>query len=145
MALEVDVTTPERVAFSTKDAEMVVVPGVLGEMGFLPDHTPLFSPLKVGSVEITAKGKTQLLAISGGFVEVSPKWVHILAETAELADKIDGERAQAAKGRAEERLASRSEEIDMARAQAALARATNRLKAAGLARGEMRLGSTISA
>ena len=134
MPLDVDVTTPERVVLSAKDVEMVVVPGVLGEMGFLPNHTHLLSPLKPGKVEVALRGEQRYLAVSGGFVEASPERVHILAETAEPAEKIDVERAERAKERAEQRLAQPSEEINIARAQASLARAVNRLAVAELAR-----------
>lgn len=135
MPLEVDVTTPERLVLSAKDAEMVIVPGVLGEMGILPNHTHLLSPLKAGKVAVTVKGEERHLAVSGGFVEASPERVHILAETAEPAEKIDSERAERAKERAEQRLAGPPEEVNIARAQAALARAVNRLAVAELASG----------
>jgi F-type H+-transporting ATPase subunit epsilon len=138
--LEVDVTTPERVVFSAKDADMIIVPGILGEMGFLPNHTHLLSPLKAGKVEIMTKGTQHFLAVSGGFVEASPERVHILAETAEPADQIDAERAQRAKERAQQRLTRPSEEINVARAQAALARAVNRLAAAGLVKDSLLTG-----
>lgn len=107
---------------------MVVVRGVAGELGILPNHIPLVTPLKISSVKIKQGNKEQLVAVNGGFVEVRKEKVVILAESAELPGDIDVERAQAAKQRAEQRLsAAKKDEIDFRRAEMALQRAMNRL------------------
>ena len=87
--------------------------------------------LAVGEVDVTQSGKIRKLATSGGFIEVNPDRTVILAETAEFAEDIDLERAQAAKERAEEVLKRRSPDSDLHRAQAALQRAVNRIHIVG--------------
>ncbi|MTI80597.1 MAG: F0F1 ATP synthase subunit epsilon [Firmicutes bacterium] len=125
-----DLVTPEKVVFS-EEVEFVVTPGVEGELGFLPEHTPLVSALKTGVLKVQQEGKTFKVATSGGFVEVKNSRVVVLADTAEREDQIDVERAEEAKKRAEERLAKGSQEIDESRAEAALQRALARLNATG--------------
>ncbi|MEG6617360.1 F0F1 ATP synthase subunit epsilon [Peptococcaceae bacterium 1198_IL3148] len=127
-----DIVTPEKVVFS-EEVEFVVAPGVEGELGFLPEHAPLVSALKTGVLRVQQGGKEFKVAISGGFVEVKNSRVVVLADTAESEDEIDVERAQEAKKRAEQRLASKTADIDVARAEAALQRSLARLKAAGKA------------
>ncbi|HUC92595.1 MAG TPA: F0F1 ATP synthase subunit epsilon [Paenibacillus sp.] len=122
-----EIVTPERKVFA-EDVNMVVVRGVAGELGILPNHIPLVTPLKISSVKIKQGNKEQLVAVNGGFVEVRKEKVVILAESAELPGDIDVERAQAAKQRAEQRLsAAKKDEIDFRRAEMALQRAMNRL------------------
>lgn len=124
-----DIVTPERRVYSG-NVRYVVVPGTEGEMGFLPNHAPLVSGLKIGIVRVQdEEGKSFKVAISGGFVEVADSRVTILANTAERDSEIDRDRAEAAKARAEQRLASKSPDLDVARAELALKRALNRLKA----------------
>lgn len=113
-----------------EEIEFVVLPGVDGELGILPNHAPLIAALDPGVVHYTAKGKKIKLAISGGFVEVSENKATVLADTAEFGDQIDLQRAQAAKERAEKRLASKSADTDLKRAEYALHRAIARLNAA---------------
>ena len=122
-----DIVTPERKVLS-EDVRFVVVPGAAGELGFLPEHTPLVSALKIGTVRVQQDGKEFKIAISGGFVEVKNSRVVILADAAERPDQVDKNRAEAAKTRAEQRIASSSSDIDVARAELALKRAINRLK-----------------
>ena len=86
--------------------------------------------LAVGEVNVTQNGKVRALATSGGFIEVNPDKTVILAQTAEFAENIDLERAEAAKKRAEERLADKHPDIDLDRVHAALMRAINRLRVA---------------
>ncbi|WP_313997028.1 F0F1 ATP synthase subunit epsilon [uncultured Paenibacillus sp.] len=122
-----EIVTPERKVYA-EDVNMVVVRGVAGELGILPNHIPLVTPLKISSVKIKQGNKEQLVAVNGGFVEVRKEKVVILAESAELPGDIDVERAQAAKQRAEQRLsAAKKDEIDFRRAEMALQRAMNRL------------------
>jgi F-type H+-transporting ATPase subunit epsilon len=124
-----EIVTPDGIVFS-RPAEHVRLPGADGYFGVLPHHTPLMSSLSIGEIEINSEGKRHLLATSGGFVQVLPRKVIILAETAEKAGEIDRERAKAAAERARERLEKRPPELDETRARAALLRALNRLKVA---------------
>lgn len=129
--LRLEIVTPEKKVLS-EDVDFVVVPGELGELGILPNHTPLMSSLKIGEIRITTGNKIDKLAISGGFVEVTKKKVTVLADTAELSCDIDVERAERAKERAERRLAKMDpdSDLDYERARLALLRAINRLKVA---------------
>ncbi|GED67517.1 ATP synthase epsilon chain [Brevibacillus reuszeri] len=125
--MTVEVVTPERVVYSGQ-AEMVIARGVQGDLGILPNHMPLVSPLKIAPVRIKTEGdKEVLMAVSGGFMEVRGDKVTILAETAELPGDIDVDRAKAAKARAEKRLAEKYAELDVQRAERALQRAMARL------------------
>ncbi len=123
-----EVVTPEKKVYS-EDVRFVVVPGVVGELGILPDHAPLMSGLKTGVMKVQQEGKTFKMAVSGGFVEVRSSRVTVLADSAERAEQIDRNRAEAAKARAEQRLATKSADVDVLRAEMALQRALNRLKA----------------
>jgi F-type H+-transporting ATPase subunit epsilon len=98
-----DIVTPERLVFS-EEVDEVIVPGVQGEMGFLPDHVPLLSGLQIGEMVLKKEGKEIHFAISGGYVEIHENHVILLAETAERSDEIDVERALASKAKAEEAL-----------------------------------------
>lgn len=98
-----EIVTPERLVFS-EEVDEVIVPGVQGEMGFLPGHLPLLSGLQIGQMALKKEGKEIHFAISGGYVEIHEDHVILLAETAERADEIDVERALASKAKAEEAL-----------------------------------------
>ncbi|MFD2368435.1 F0F1 ATP synthase subunit epsilon [Brevibacillus sp. GCM10020057] len=125
--MTVEVVTPERVVYSGQ-AEMVIARGVAGDLGILPNHMPLVSPLKTAPVRIKTEGEKEVkMAVSGGFMEVRGDKVTILAETAELPGDIDVERAKAAKERAEKRLAEKYPDLDVQRAERALQRAMARL------------------
>lgn len=125
--MTVEVVTPERVVYSGQ-AQMVIARGVQGDLGILPNHMPMVTPLKTAPVQIKVEGdQTLRMAVSGGFMEVRGDKVTILAETAELPGDIDVERAKAAKERAEKRLADKYPEIDFERAERALQRALARL------------------
>ena len=126
--MRLEIVTPERKVYSD-DVDMIIVRGVLGELGILPKHAPFVTPLDISAMRIKKDSKEQLVAIGGGFLEVSQDKVVILAETAELPEEIDYNRALAAKERAEQRLSiTGAEELDFKRAQLALQRATNRIK-----------------
>lgn len=129
MGIRTDIVTAERLVFS-EDADLVVVPGVEGEMAILPHHAPLMTMLQPGEVRIKMGAEEYYLAVSGGFLEVKPQRVTILADAAERADEIDVARAEAAKRRAEERLTGRAAEVNNVAAEAALHRALARLKVA---------------
>jgi F-type H+-transporting ATPase subunit epsilon len=122
-----EIVTPERKKFSG-EVEMVVVTGVEGEMGILARHIPLVTALKIAPVRIKTGKEEHKFAVNGGFVEIRKDKVVILAESAELPDEIDLDRAQAARDRAEQRLRdTKRENYDYARAELALKRAINRL------------------
>lgn len=122
-----EVVTPERKVYA-QDVDMVIVKGVEGELGILPNHIPMVTPLRIAPITVR-KGKTdELIAVNGGFMEVRKDKVVILAESAELPGDIDVDRARAAKERAEKRLSSaKKDEIDFRRAEMSLQRAMNRL------------------
>ncbi|MCQ6561921.1 F0F1 ATP synthase subunit epsilon [Paenibacillus mendelii] len=121
-----EIVTPERKVYA-ENVNMVIVKGVEGEMGILPHHVPLVTPLKIAPVTIKQDRATHVIAVNGGFLEIRKDKVVILAESAELPDDINVERAQAAKQRAEQRLSGKNDEYDYRRAELALQRAMNRL------------------
>lgn len=129
--LQLEVVTPDKTVVSA-EVEMVVCPGVEGEFGVLPQHVSLLSALKIGDLRYRVNGKDENVFISGGFADVNNNVLSVLAESAELAGDIDTARAQAARERAEKRLATRDESVDQTRAEAALQRAVMRLQVAQL-------------
>ncbi|AIM16402.1 MULTISPECIES: F0F1 ATP synthase subunit epsilon [Neobacillus] len=125
--IKVNVVTPDGPVYES-DVEMVSTKAKSGELGILPGHIPLVAPLEIGSVRLKKGGNTEIIAVSGGFLEVRPDTVTVLAQAAEKASDIDVERAKRAKERAEKRLrAQQQENIDFKRAELALRRAINRL------------------
>jgi F-type H+-transporting ATPase subunit epsilon len=135
-AIELIVVTPERQLLRQTVVE-VVIPGLDGELGILPGHAPLITELGNGELRYRTATSSQpiLLAILGGFAEVLPDRVTLLAETAERAEEIDLARAEAAKARAEQRLASNDTNVDWDRATIALQRAVIRIQVARKYRG----------
>ena len=128
--IKLDIVTAERVVFSGEVNE-VVAPGIEGQLGILPHHAPLMTILQAGELVAKREGQDEIMAISGGFLEVRPDRVIILADAAERAEEIDMARAEAAKKRAEERLRDRKAiGLDEAAAEAALKRAITRLSVA---------------
>ena len=126
--LFLEVVTPQKSVVS-EEVEIVVAPGSEGEFGALKGHTTFLTSLKLGTLRYKgADGKERYLFINGGFAEVLPNKVTILAESAERRKDIDVERALKAKERAEKRLAAKSPDIDLIRAEAALRRSLHRLK-----------------
>ena len=126
---QIEIVTPTGVVYSGS-ASHVMIPGASGYFGVLANHTPLTAVMQAGKLTVdTTEGEKQF-ATSGGFVEVAPERVALLAETAEAADSIDVERAEAATKRAEQRLSAGSKDIDIDRARLALQRALNRLRVA---------------
>jgi F-type H+-transporting ATPase subunit epsilon len=125
--VQVNIVTPDGPVYESEVA-MVIAKTVSGEIGVLPNHIPLVAPLSIGGVQLKkADGKREFVAVSGGFIEVRPDKVSILAPSAEAAASIDLARAQEAKARAEERLKGKRDEIDFQRAELALKRAINRI------------------
>jgi F-type H+-transporting ATPase subunit epsilon len=135
--ISLEVVTPDQSVVSD-EAKIVVAPGTYGEFGVLPGHTSFLTTLKMGMLRYTdAGGSERIVFVNGGFAEVLPKKVTILAESAERRRDIDVERAKAALKRAEERLreAGQREDYDFRRAQVALQRALVRLRIAETRRG----------
>lgn len=129
--IRLEIVTAERAIFSD-DVDIVVAPGIEGEMAILPHHAPLMTVLQPGELRARKGGEEYSLVVSGGFLEVRPDRVIVLADTAERAEEIDIARAEEAKRRAEQQLAERyTPEVDAARAEASLRRALIRLKVAG--------------
>ena len=128
--IALDVVTAERRVF-TDEVDEVVLPGSVGYLGVRPGHTPLLTGLGTGVLSYWKGGAEYRLAVSLGYAEVLPDRVEVLAETAELPDEIDAERAGASADRARQRLSAADAAIDLERAQKALERAMNRLSVAG--------------
>jgi F-type H+-transporting ATPase subunit epsilon len=119
VALQLEIVSPERVAY-IDEVDMVVVPGIDGELGILPHHTRLISALGVGELRIKKGGTEQSMLISGGFVEVRPDKVIVLADLAEHSEEIDEARAVEARRQAEAELEQAQQPADIARVRAAL-------------------------
>lgn len=134
MPIHLEIVTAERTVMSD-DVDQINAPGAAGRMGVLPRHEPLLTSLVPGELTIIKNGERTPFAISGGFMEVLPDRVTILADTAERGDEIDEERAEAARRRAEELLRERSSEREMILAEAQLRRAMIRIRVARLRRG----------
>ena len=119
MPLQLEIVSPERRAF-TDEVDMVIVPGIDGQLGILPHHTRLISVLGTGELRIKKGGTEQSMLISGGFVEVRPDKVIVLADLAEHSDEIDEARAAEARKAAEAELEQARDPVDIARVRAAL-------------------------
>ena len=120
MPLQLEIVTPERLAYSD-EVDAVTLPGIEGELGVLPHHAPLVSTLGVGELRIRKGGAEESFAIAGGFLQVLPTKVVVLAETADMASEIDLERAQEARREAEKALESGYHEgADLSAARASL-------------------------
>lgn len=130
MTVHVDVVSAEKSMFSGL-AEVVVVPGEMGELGIYPRHAPLLTRIKPGSVRIKLpnQAEEELIYVSGGMLEVQPNVVTILADTATRGADLDEVRALEAKQAAEEAMKNRTSDIDYAQAQAELAEAIAQLRA----------------
>ena len=122
-----EIVTPERKVLSEM-VDIVVAPGELGEFGVLPGHIPFLCKLKIGELRYRVGAASQHVAIMGGYAEVLNNQVTVLAAAAEAAIEIDVIRARAARERAERRIAEVRDKLEFARAQAALQRAIARLK-----------------
>ena len=106
MTLRLEIVTPERLVYED-DVDSVVCPGVEGELGVLPHHAPLLTTLGFGELRIRKGGQLDYFAIAGGFLQVRPDKVVVMAETADMASEIDLQRALAAKAEAEKALEAR--------------------------------------
>jgi len=129
-SIKLDIVTAERIVYS-EEVDAVIAPGVEGQLGILPHHAPLMTMLQAGELVARKGTQEESMAISGGFLEVRPDRVIVLADQAERGEEIDIARAEAAKKRAEERLRDQKVAgLDETRAEAALRRALVRLEVA---------------
>ncbi len=128
--IHVDVVSAEEQIFSG-EAEFVVLPGVLGELGIYPRHTPLLTEIRPGAVRIKMPGKTEeeFVFVQGGFLEVQPHLVTVLADTAIRAKDLDEARALDAKRSAEEAMQNKTSKEEIAKAEAELSSALAQLEA----------------
>ncbi len=122
-----EIVTAERMVYSD-DVDALVAWGVEGQLGILPHHAPLMTMLQPGDLMIRKNKEEEYLAISGGFLEVRPDKVVILADACERADEIDIVRAEEAKRRAQETMKAAPLSVDAVAAEAALRRSLARLK-----------------
>ena len=149
MSIQVEIITQERVVYRDEGVDVVVAPGVDGEMGILPNHAPLISALSYGELRVRKGGREEHFAIGGGVLEVRSGKVVVLAEAAEHADEINVVRAEAARERAEKIMREGPPKDPSAYAQieAALRRSRVRLRVAkrrrrGTGPGPMGMGGT---
>jgi len=126
--LTVEIVTGERVVYTENDVDMVIAPGSDGVLGILPRHAPLITTLAHGELRVKKDGGEQSLVVFGGFMEVTPDKVIVLADTAERAEEIDVARAEASRARAQEAISTRVADLDLAQAELALRRAAIRLQ-----------------
>ena len=130
MPLQLEIVTPEKLAYQG-EVDSVQLPGSEGELGVLPHHAPLVSTLGAGELRLRKGGEDEFFAIVGGFLQVLPDKVVVMAETADMASEIDLERAQEARRKAEQTLESGFVEgADLAAARAALQTALLRIRVA---------------
>ena len=126
-SLTLELVTPEKVAMQGQ-ADFVVLPAFEGEMGVLPNHEPFLVQLTAGEVRVTENGQVRRFAVSGGFAEIKDNRVSLFAETAEMAEQIDAERAKQSLEKAKAEIAKKDiDPITLAAAEASLRRAQVRL------------------
>lgn len=130
--IKLEIVSPYTGEVFAKDIDMLIVRSTAGELGILPKHARLLTELLPHAMRVKVGGGEQLIAVGGGFMEVTPDKITVLADSAELPEGIDVERAKAALQRAQERVTSyknspKDSKIDIGRAEAALARAKARL------------------
>jgi F-type H+-transporting ATPase subunit epsilon len=126
--IRLEIVTPEKMVFS-EDVDMILAWGVEGQLGILPHHAPLMTMLQPGDLMYRKENREEYLTISGGFLEVRPDKVVVLADACERAEEIDVTRAEEAKKRAQEVLKTAATGVDAAAAEASLRRSLARLKA----------------
>jgi F-type H+-transporting ATPase subunit epsilon len=126
----VDIVSAEQAIFSG-EAEMVIAPGEAGELGILPEHTPLLTRIKPGTVRIRQAGgaEEEVIYVSGGMMEVQPDRVTVLADTSVRAHDLDEAKAMEAERLAKEAISNRTGVMEIAKAQAELAEAAAQLAA----------------
>jgi F-type H+-transporting ATPase subunit epsilon len=134
--LTLEIVTPDR-ALARESVDEVQVPAADGYMGILPGHTPLLATLQVGQLSYRIGQQTTVMHVAFGFVEVLPDRVTVLAQVAERAEDIDIARAEAAKRRAEERIAKPTPDLDFERAKVAMMKSLIRLQVASRLKSRM--------
>ena len=127
MPMMLEITTAERQVYG-EEVDMLIAPGIDGQLGILPRHAPLMTMLQPGELTIRKGGADSYFTVTGGFMEVLGDRVIILADACEHSDEINEERAQEAMRRAQERIANRPSDMQMQRALASLRRAQVRLE-----------------
>lgn len=127
--LRLEIITAERQVLAD-DIDILVAPGIEGELGILPHHAPLMTMLQPGELLIRKDGEETYMVVTGGFLEVRPDKVIVLADACERAEEIDVARAEEAKRRAEERLKTRPPDMEAASIEASLRRSLSRLRVA---------------
>ncbi len=137
MSIRCEIVSQDRQVYSG-EADMIIVPGIQGEMGILPNHAPLLSTLKFGILRVRYKGQEQVFTIAGGVIEVQPDLVTVMADAAENVQEIDISRAEAAKHRAEDLLKQGlpADSDSYLKIEAALRRSNLRLQAVKRYRGQ---------
>jgi F-type H+-transporting ATPase subunit epsilon len=130
MPLKVDVVTAERNVYSGEGVDEVIVPGAEGELAILPLHAPLLTMIKPGVMRLVKGNEEDVVALTGGFLEVRDNRVTILADAAERAEEIDVLKVEEARRAAERALQEKRSEVEIAEAAAELQRALLRLRAA---------------
>ena len=127
MPMMLEITTAERQVYG-EEVDMLIAPGIDGQLGILPRHAPLMTMLQPGELTIRKGGADSYFTVTGGFMEVLGDRVIILADACEHSEEINEERAQEAMRRAQERIANRPSDMQMQRALASLRRAQVRLE-----------------
>lgn len=137
MSIRCEIVSQDRQVYSG-EADMIIVPGIQGEMGILPNHAPLLSTLKFGILRVRYLGQEQVFTVAGGVIEVQPDLVTIMADAAENVQEIDINRAEAAKRRAEDMLKQGPppDSDSYLKIEAALRRSNLRLEAVKRYRGQ---------
>jgi F-type H+-transporting ATPase subunit epsilon len=125
--LKLEIVTPEEIMYSG-DVEMVTLPGVVGEMGILPQHVPLMTQLVPGEITVRKDGRDFFVATGDGLIEVRPNRVAVLTDLAVAADRIDEAKAEEARRRAEARLHEKLSDEEVASVNASLARSLAQLR-----------------
>ena len=128
--MHIDVVSAEEAIYSG-EAEFVVLPGIAGELGIYPRHTPLITQIKAGTVRIKVPGKTEeeMVYVQGGFLEVQPDHINVLSDTAIRAADLDEAKVIEAKRQAEEALRARNDHQEIASVEAEVAALTAQLQA----------------
>lgn len=139
MPIRCEIVSQDRTVFEG-DADIVILPGVNGDMGILPSHSPLLSTLRYGILKVRLGDQEEIFTVAGGIVEVQPQLVTVLADVAENVKEIDIARAEAARQRAEEMLKEGPppDSDTYLKMEAALRRSNLRLEAARRYRGRSR-------
>ncbi|PIC99853.1 F0F1 ATP synthase subunit epsilon [Sporosarcina sp. P29] len=125
--IKVNIVTPDGPVVEM-DANMVIAVTEAGEIGVLPGHIAMVAPLQIGALRLKTDGKTETVAVHGGFIEVRPEVVTVLAQSAELAESIDIARAKKAAEKAEQDLQKKSDDLSQNLAELDLKRAINRMQ-----------------